>query len=55
MNVRDFLGDLVADLGISAAGLKPVDLLIKAESHLLPVARAGSIQLFVNELVERYH
>ena len=51
VNVRDFLGDLVGDLGITAAGLKPVDLLIKAESHLLPVGRAGSIGLIVNELI----
>jgi two-component sensor histidine kinase len=51
VNVKDFLGDLVADLGITAAGLKPVDLLIRAECHLLPVARAGSIGLIVNELI----
>ncbi|MGK7871306.1 sensor histidine kinase [Falsiroseomonas sp. E2-1-a20] len=48
---RDFLTRLVEDLQASLGGLRPVGLFIKAEPHLLPFAKAGSLGLICNELV----
>ncbi len=47
-----FLRDLIADLRVSVAGLRPIGLFVEAEDDtLLTVARAGAVGLIVNELV----
>lgn len=51
VNIRDFLHDLIQDLRTSHVGVLPIGLFLEAEPHALPVARAGSVGLIVNELV----
>jgi len=51
VDVREFLHDLIADLRTSLTSLYPVGLFVDAESHALPVSRAGSVGLIANELV----
>lgn len=48
---RGFLEGLVQDLREAAADLRPVALLVEAEDHAVPMARAVPIGLVVNELV----
>jgi len=48
---RLFLEGLLADLRASLNGVRPVSLVVEAEAHSLPLARAGDIGLVVNELV----
>lgn len=51
VDMREFLYDLIADLRASLTSLYPVGLFVDAESHALPVSRAGSVALIANELV----
>jgi two-component sensor histidine kinase len=45
------LEDLIADLRVSTAYLRPVGLFVEAEQHMMSVNRAGAVGLIVNELV----
>jgi two-component sensor histidine kinase len=51
VDMRVFLDDLIADLRVSTAYLRPVGLFVKADTHMLSVNRAGAVGLIVNELV----
>jgi two-component system, sensor histidine kinase PdtaS len=51
VNSRGFLEGLVQDLRDAVADLRPVALLVQAEDHAVPMARAVPIGLMVNELV----
>lgn len=48
---RPFIEGLAADLRASLNSLRPITLVVEAEAHALPLARAGDIGLVVNELV----
>ena len=48
---RGFLEGLVQDLREAAVDLRPIALLVQAEDHAVPMARAVPIGLTVNELV----
>jgi two-component sensor histidine kinase len=45
------LEDLIADLRVSTAYLRPVGLFVEAEQHMMSVNRASAVGLIVNELV----
>jgi two-component sensor histidine kinase len=50
VNSRGFLEGLVQDLREAAVDLRPIALLVQAEDHAVPMARAVPIGLTVNEL-----
>ncbi len=51
VNSRGFLEGLVQDLREVAVDLRPIALMVQAEDHPLPMARAVPVGLTVNELV----
>jgi two-component sensor histidine kinase len=48
---RGFLEGMVEDLRDGVVGLRPIALVVSAEAHTMPMARAVPIGLIVNELI----
>jgi two-component sensor histidine kinase len=51
VDIRGFLEGMVDDLRDGVVGLRPIALVVSAEAHAMPMARAVPIGLIVNELI----
>jgi two-component sensor histidine kinase len=51
VNIRDFLGELVADMRAAMDQARPIAITLDAEPHLVPARTASDVGLAANELV----